>query len=329
MYWVRAIGGLLYLTGAELCGVNIYKTWARRPARYETPVQSAPALTVTYDDPPAPKSRIGGHVVNLAHKIDVWEQAAWHRRWERLPLRFTVWTTIAVVVASLFEIIPTFLIRSNVPTIASVAPYTPLELEGRDIYIANGCYNCHSQMVRPIFAETKRYGEYSKPGEFVYDHPFQWGSRRIGPDLAREGGKQSHLWHVEHFRNPQQFTPKSIMPEYGFLLTQPIDFAGLQKKVDVMAMLGVPYGDAVSEGAAQRLAREQAQKIGREIIEQGGPKDLDDRQVVALIAYLQRIGTDITKPAPAPGITAEAKTAAVLLSGSGDADITAGDGSVP
>ncbi len=119
----------------------------------------------------------------------------WHRRWERLPIRFTVLTTLAVVVASLFEIIPTFLIRSNVPTIATVKPYTPLELAGRDIYVSEGCYNCHSQMIRPMVAETKRYGEYSKPGEFIYDRPFQWGSRRIGPDLAREGGKQSSFWH--------------------------------------------------------------------------------------------------------------------------------------
>ena len=126
-------------------------------------------------------------------------------RWERLPIRFTVLTTLAVVVASLFEMIPTFLIRSNVPTIATVKPYTPLELAGRDIYVSEGCYNCHSQMIRPMVAETKRYGEYSKPGEFIYDRPFQWGSRRIGPDLAREGGKQSSLWHWRHLENPQAF----------------------------------------------------------------------------------------------------------------------------
>jgi cytochrome c oxidase cbb3-type subunit I/II len=301
MYWVRVLGGLLYLSGALLCGYNFYMTWARRPATYAAPEQFAPALARAYVDPPPAPSRLPkGSVVDLAHKIDVFTQAVWHRRWERLPLRFTIWTFIAVAVASLFEIIPTFLIRSNVPSIASVQPYTPLELEGRDVYIANGCYNCHSQMIRPIFAETKRYGEYSKPGEFVYDHPFQWGSRRIGPDLAREGGKQSHLWHLQHFKDPQHFTPNSIMPAYAFLIEGNVDFAAIPHKVDVMTMLGVPYGPAVKDGQAEKLAREQAATIAKDIAAQGGPAGLEGKQVVALIAYLQRLGTDITKPPPAP-----------------------------
>ncbi|HMQ17090.1 MAG TPA: cytochrome-c oxidase, cbb3-type subunit II, partial [Phycisphaerae bacterium] len=252
-----------------------------------------------YVDPPPPPSRIGGHVGALAHRLDVWSQAAWHRRWERLPLRFTVWTTIAVVAASLFEIIPTFLIKSNVPTIASVQPYTPLELHGRDIYVAEGCYNCHSQMIRPIVSETKRYGEYSKPGEFVYDRPFQWGSRRIGPDLAREGGKQSNLWHVLHFEDPRQVTPRSIMPAYTHLLTRPIDFDAIPASVETMRKLGVPYDDATLHGAAD-LARAQAAEIAATIVEQGGKSGLEDKEVVALIAYLQRLGTDLFKPPPEP-----------------------------
>ena len=154
---------------------------------------------------------------------------------------------VAVVVASLFEIIPTFLIKSNVPTIASVTPYTPLELAGRDLYIREGCFNCHSQMIRPLRYETDRYGEYSKPGEFVYDHPFLWGSRRIGPDLAREGGKYPDLWHVRHMRNPKDIEAKSIMPAYPWMLTNQLDFDGIQRKVDAMVMLGVPYGDAVTD----------------------------------------------------------------------------------
>ena len=152
-----------------------------------------------------------------------------------------------MIVASLFEIIPTFLIKSNVPTIASVKPYTPLELAGRDIYIREGCFNCHSQMIRPLRYETERYGEYSKPGEFVYDHPFLWGSRRIGPDLAREGGKYPDLWHVRHMRQPRDISPQSIMPAYPWMLTNTLDFDGIQRRVDVMAMLGVPYGDALHE----------------------------------------------------------------------------------
>ncbi|MBZ0171776.1 MAG: cbb3-type cytochrome c oxidase subunit I, partial [Phycisphaerales bacterium] len=207
-YWARALGGALYLTGVVIGIYNVFATWKRRPAVYDVPVQRAPALAKRY----APgadehaESRLTA-VTGAGHVLDRFTQAAWHRRWERLPLRFTLFTLIAVVVASLFEIIPLYVIRSNVPTISSVQPYTPLELAGRDVYVAEGCYNCHSQMIRPIFAETERYGEYSKPGEFVYDHPFQWGSRRIGPDLAREGGKQAHWWHLLHFNEPQSVNP--------------------------------------------------------------------------------------------------------------------------
>src|SRR6185436_2614093 len=187
MYWVRVIGGSLYIAGLVLLGVNVLMTWRARPARYAEPVHEAPALTRARTAEPA----AGGAG---------W--AGWHRRWEGLPLTFSVWVAVAVAVASLFEILPMFLIQSNVPTIASVHPYTPLELAGRDIYVAEGCNNCHSQMIRPIRAETMRYGEYSKPGEFVYDHPFLWGSRRIGPDLQRVGGKYPDLWHVRHMEDP-------------------------------------------------------------------------------------------------------------------------------
>ncbi|MBI1958409.1 MAG: cytochrome-c oxidase, cbb3-type subunit I, partial [Candidatus Rokubacteria bacterium] len=171
MYWVRIIGGSFYIAGLLLCLVNVLMTWRSRPDRYTEAVHEAPALSGGYPVVPAPAG------------LSAWArfmQAGWHRRWEGLPTTFTVWVVVAVVSASLFEIVPMFLIRSNVPTIASVRPYTPLEQAGRDIYVAEGCNNCHSQMVRPIRAETLRYGEYSKPGEFVYDHPFLWGSRRIG-----------------------------------------------------------------------------------------------------------------------------------------------------
>jgi cytochrome c oxidase cbb3-type subunit I/II len=309
MYWVRVVGGLLYVAGIVMLAVNMFMTWRGRPAQYVETVHEAPALRGKFHDAPPPQPRITG-VADFAKRFDVWLQAIWHRRWERLPLLFTVWTLIAVAVASLFEIIPTFLIRSNVPTIASVTPYTPLELAGRDIYIAEGCYNCHSQMVRPIWSETKRYGEYSKPGEFVYDRPFQWGSRRIGPDLAREGGKQSHDWQVRHLENPRQIVAQSIMPAYPHLLSKPIDFDGLERRVNVMAMLGVPYGQAVKPGVAAQMARDQAKLISTELMAQGGYEGLEDKQIVALVAYLQRLGTDITKapataaaPAPTEGAT--------------------------
>mgnify|MGYP001764991218 CR=1 FL=1 len=288
MYWVRVAGGTMYIIGMLIFGYNIWMTWRARPATYDVPVISAPPLAKAYVDPhPAPAG--AGLWARFA-------SAAWHRRWERLPLTFTVMVVLAVVVASLAEIIPTFLIKSNVPTIASVKPYTPLELAGRDLYIKEGCFNCHSQMVRPLRHETERWGEYSKPGEFVYDHPFLWGSRRIGPDLARIGGKYPDLWHVRHFEEPKAVVANSIMPTYAHLHRRALDFEGIQARVDAMAMLGVPYGDAVRQAPA--MAREQAAAIAANIESQGGPAGLGDKEVVALIAYLQRLGKDI-KAAPA------------------------------
>jgi cytochrome c oxidase cbb3-type subunit I/II len=165
------------------------------------------------------------------------------------------------------------------------------------VYIAEGCFNCHSQMVRPFRYETERFGDYSKPGESVYDHPFLWGSRRIGPDLAREGGKYPDLWHVRHFQDPRAVTPRSIMPAYAALLTRPLDFDAIQSRVDAMSMLGVPYGDAVNNAPA--MAHDQARAIAAAIVEQGGPAGLEDKQAVALIAYLQRLGRDIRVAAAA------------------------------
>ena len=296
MYWVRAIGGSLYVAGVVLAFVNLLMTWRTRPARYDEPVFSAPALQAA--EPARPRLVIPRHstMADSGHAIRYFAEAAWHRFWERRPLRFTIFVTVAVAVASLLEILPTFLIRSNVPSIASVHPYTPLELAGRDIYVSEGCYNCHSQMVRPIRAETERYGEYSKPGEFVYDHPFQWGSRRIGPDLHRVGGKYPDLWHVRHLQDPPSTSPRSIMPPYPWLLSDDLDFGSILHKVDVMAMLGVPYGESVNRAESQ--AREQAQAVAASIAEQGGPRGLEGKQIVALVAYLQRLGTDIKKLPP-------------------------------
>jgi cytochrome c oxidase cbb3-type subunit I/II len=279
MYWVRVLGGSLYIVGMILCGVNTLMTWRRRPARYAEPVHEAPALAPTY----TPEAALGG-----------FRRMGWHRRWEGLPLTFSVWVAVAVVTASLFEIIPMFLIGSNVPTIQAVHPYTPLELAGRDLYVAEGCNNCHSQMIRPIRAETLRYGEYSKPGEFVYDHPFLWGSRRIGPDLARVGGKYPDLWHVRHMEDPRSTTPQSIMPAYPWLSRARINWAALERGVAAQATLGVPYTRDEVTGAAA-LGRKQARQVAAAIVQQGGPAGLEDTQLVALIAYLQRLGTDIKR----------------------------------
>jgi cytochrome c oxidase cbb3-type subunit I/II len=281
MYVVRAIGGTLYLAGVVLLGLNAFMTWRRRPVDYEVAVHEAPPLPAL-----APAPAASGSVLVRVRR------AAWHRRWEALPLTFSVWVAIAVITASLFEIVPMFLSRGTVPTIAAVKPYTPLEVYGRDVYIAEGCGNCHSQMVRPIRAETMRYGEYSKPGEFVYDRPFLWGSRRIGPDLHRVGGKYPHLWHVRHMADPRSTTPQSIMPAYPWLATTAVDFTAVPARVAALARVGVPYSEREQREAAP-LAREQDSRIADEIVQQGGPAGLAATELVALIGYLQRLGTDI------------------------------------
>ncbi|MEQ8850184.1 MAG: cytochrome-c oxidase, cbb3-type subunit I [Phycisphaerales bacterium] len=296
MYWIRMVGGILYLAGALIGAWNVFKTWSNRPKKYEEVVHQAAPLA---KDPPVyqqAESRLSA-VIDLGHAGDRFLQARWHRRLEGMPIKFTIAVIVGIGAGSLIEAIPMFLVRSNVPTISTVEPYTPLELTGRDVYIAEGCYNCHSQMIRPFYWETKRYGEYSKPGEFVYDHPFQWGSRRIGPDLAREGGRKSDLWHWLHFEDPRQVTPNSIMPRYTWLLEDEVNFEEIQGRVDAMAMLGVPYGEALLEGAAPAMAREQAAAIAANLEAQGGPpaEQTQNTKAIALIAYLQRLGTDIFK----------------------------------
>jgi cytochrome c oxidase cbb3-type subunit I/II len=222
----------------------------------------------------------------------------WHRKWEGLPAVFTTLTALAVIVASLFEILPTFLIGSNVPTIKTVKPYTPLELYGRDIYIREGCYNCHSQMVRPFIDETVRYGqngepaEYSKPGEFIYDHPFQWGSKRTGPDLAREGGRRDELWHLRHFENPRATSPGSVMPSYAHLLSEDIAWDDIPSRIHAMTVLGVPYDAQVKDHPGD-IARAQAAELATKLQTEGGPSGMTSKEVIALIAYMQRLGVDI------------------------------------
>ncbi len=294
MYWMRAIGGCLYLVGMVMAGINVLMTWRTRPQTYQEVVQYAAPLEKEWmPEPvePGPLQRDGVAVIKLGYTLDNFTHAAWHRVWEAKPFRFTVWVVIAVVVASLFEAIPTFLIRSNVPTIAAVKPYTPLELYGRDIYLREGCYNCHSQMVRPLRDEAERYGAYSRAGEFVYDHPFQWGSKRTGPDLHRVGGKYPDLWHVRHMKDPKSTTPGSIMPAYPWLFSDDTEYAVIQPRVDAMVMLGVPYGDAVTR--AEEFARNQAETLGAAIAVQGGPADLAHKEITALIAYMQRLGKDL------------------------------------
>lgn len=271
MYYLRAFGGSLYFIGALLFVYNVWRTAAQGSfMRYETDEAAPKAL-------PNPK-----------------ESA--HRKLEGRPLQFTLLALVVILIGGLVEIVPMYLVKSNVPTISAVKPYTPLELEGRDIYVAEGCYLCHSQMIRPFRDETERYGEYTKAGETVYDHPFQFGSKRTGPDLAREGVKslpnyKPDSWHYSHMINPQKLSPESIMPQYPWLAENEIDLSVTPKKISVMRTLGVPYPEGFEDEAVAHLQAQYAE-IAKGLRSSGIDVG-DNKEIVAMIAYLQRLGTDV------------------------------------
>ena len=214
----------------------------------------------------------------------------WHRRLEGKGLLMTVMVTVLISIGGLVEIVPLIAVKTNIPALDSVKPYSALELEGRDLYVKEGCYNCHSQMVRPFRAEALRYGDYGKPGEFVYDHPFQFGSKRTGPDLLRVGGKYPDAWHYRHMEDPARTSPGSIMPPYPWLLTRELKTKLTVKKMKAMRTLGVPYSDFEIDNAVADL-EEQARGIATGL-EGTGISVEPDREIIALIAYLQRLGTD-------------------------------------
>jgi cytochrome c oxidase cbb3-type subunit I/II len=296
MYQLRVVGGTLYLTGVFLMMYNFARTVAAAPRVLPDPEHSAPSLRPWKEElaEGAPANLEPGTYDLLLHRVTRAVSHGWHRALEAMPVTLTVLSFLAIAVGSLIEIVPTLLVKSNVPTLAAVRPLSALELEGRDIYIAEGCYNCHSQMIRPFRAETERYGDYSKPGESVYDHPFQWGSRRIGPDLARVGGKYPHLWHLRHMEDPRSTSPGSIMPAYPWLLSDKLDLSHSQKKLELMTSLGVPY-TKTELTYARRDAELQAAAVAEELVAQGGPQGLKDKKIAALIAYMQRLGTDLQK----------------------------------
>lgn len=269
MYITRSVGGGIYITGLFLMVYNLYKTIRKGSFVANEAAEAAP----------------------LPKVITTHGKQYWHRWIERRPVQLMVFSLIVVAIGGLIEMVPTFLVKSNVPTISSVKPYTPLELHGRDIYIREGCYTCHSQMVRPFRDEVARYGEYSKAGEFVYDHPFQWGSKRTGPDLARVGGKYPDSWHYNHMLDPQSMSPGSIMPSYPWLLDDDIDTVKTQSMVHAMRKLGVPY-DKGYEFKANDDLRSQAAGISKSL-KNDKVETPANKEIVALIAYLQRLGKDI------------------------------------
>ncbi|MEO1022445.1 MAG: cytochrome-c oxidase, cbb3-type subunit I [Bacteroidota bacterium] len=274
MYALRAVGGALFIVGACVGVYNLVKTAFSGSLVAEEEAQ-APAVI----DPAA------GH------------KEKWHRRLEGRPLQFTLLVLIAILIGGVVEYMPTALIESNIPTIESVQPYTALEIEGRDIYISEGCNNCHSQMIRPFRSETERYGEYSKAGEFVYDHPFLWGSKRTGPDLHRIGGKYPDSWHIRHMYDPNTTSPGSIMPAYPWLFKQDMDKNSIGKRVNALRAVGVPYSARYPDYALEDMEA-QAQRIVSDLKANGfgtidGIEITEDKKIVALIAYLQRLGIDI------------------------------------
>ena len=198
-----------------------------------------------------------------------------HENIEKNAGLLAILAILLVAVGGLVEIVPLFFQRSTTEPVTGLKPYTPIQLAGRDIYIREGCYNCHSQMIRPFRAETERYGHYSVAGDFVYDHPFQWGSKRTGPDLHRVGGRYSDDWHRIHLSNPRDVVPESNMPAYPWLERAPLDAEALPGKMRALRAVGVPYTDQDIAGAAQSAA---------------GKTEAD-----ALIAYLQNLGTALKK----------------------------------
>lgn len=273
MYITRSVGGALYLAGVFIMVYNLRKTVIAGKFVANEAAEAAP-------------------IVKKAHA----GKEHWHRWIERRPFTLLLASLIVVAIGGILEMVPTFLIKSNIPTISSVKPYTPLELHGRDIYVREGCYTCHSQMIRPFRDEVARYGEYSKAGEFVYDHPFQWGSKRTGPDLARSGGKYPDSWHYNHMLDPQSMSPGSIMPAYSWLLDDKIDTATTGARIRAMQTLGVPYPDGYANIANEELLQ-QAAKI-QDNLKKDKIETPKTAEIVALIAYLQRLGTDIKAQAP-------------------------------
>ena len=289
MYWMRAIGGSMYILGAIVMLYNIIRT-VRAGSDVTDELAEAVALTKV------PSHRTKGE--------------GYHTWLERKPVKLTIYATIAILIGGVVQIIPTLLVKSNIPTISSVKPYSPLELEGRDLYIREGCVGCHSQMIRPFRSEVERYGEYSKAGEFVYDHPFLWGSKRTGPDLHRVGQKYNDNWHLNHMYDPQSTSPGSIMPSYKWLISNKLDKSATQDKMRAMVTLGVPYTEEEIKNA-QEAMNLQGKKIEENLYQdpdfvknyeadkayakQNGQEfiEMKDREIVAMIAYIQRLGTDI------------------------------------
>jgi cytochrome c oxidase cbb3-type subunit I/II len=331
MMLMRVIGGGLYLTGFLLLAYNLGRTIAgAAPVNgtievYVEAPDPAAALGVrgTLASAPVVFSALGllsacawlfgGGLLNLAGLfatsacvvLAIAHYQARARHWgdwyDRLLVNlapFTVLTFLAVAIGGLIQIIPTVTVNkaANVEDRLEV-PWTPLELAGRDLYVREGCYLCHSQMIRTLVPDVLRYGDYSRLGESIYDHPFQWGSKRTGPDLAREGGRYPHAWHYDHLLDPRSTSLGSIMPRYPWLFAHDTDVGALKGKIDVLRTLGVPY-PSWSAGEIAAAASGQAKEIARDLRTQQR-LSAPEKEIVALIAYLQKLGRSVRVPTTA------------------------------
>lgn len=275
MHMLRAFGGTLYFTGAVLMVWNLFKTAKSGSLVSDESAEAYPLVK---------------------EQVEV-KEIHWHRWIEKRPTQLLIFSFIAVSIGGIVEFVPTFLVESNIQTIPHVMPYSPLELEGRDIYIREGCNNCHSQQVRPFRSETVRYGEYSKSGENIYDHPFLWGSKRTGPDLARAGNTSSKMykdagWHYQHMKDPRITSEGSIMPAYPWIIDDDADYSKIEDKIQAMRTLGVPYEEGYEKYALEDLYI-QADSISNFLQNEKGINVSRDKEIIALIAYLHKLGRDI------------------------------------
>jgi cytochrome c oxidase cbb3-type subunit I/II len=328
MYWMRLIGGTAYLVGMIMMLWNLAKTaLSGQPVNGHADVvveretaHEVPWAQIVFGKPVILVVVVGGLVAvfavtnqfasvffaavalfvtllgAIALQASRTDQSAWHRVLEGRALIFTVLTIVAVLIGGVAEIVPSLLVAPQIT--ADTKPYRPLELEGRDVYIREGCYNCHSQMIRPFRFEQQRYGEPSTMADSQFDHPFQWGSKRTGPDLAREGGKYPNLWHYRHLIDPRSVSPGSNMPPYAALAEGRVDLARTADKLHAMKSIGVPYADPDIEGAADD-ARAQGDQIAADLASAGAEGAAPDSDMVALIAFLQRLGKAPEAPAKA------------------------------
>ena len=329
LYWTRFVGGTLFLIGFIIQAWNLWMTAKAgtpqnvsvevaplKPADASEPnaglIVGAPVLLVTlvvgilsaiaFTDAVASTAvlilalliaLLGSVFISSGKSAD---RPKWHRLLEGRTMPFTVLAVISVLIGGIAEIVPSLVTGAETLATTKNVPYTALQLEGRDVFLREGCYSCHSQMIRPFTWETARYGAVSTEDDSVFDHPFQWGSKRTGPDLARVGGRYSHLWHYKHMLDPREMSPGSNMPTYAHLAQETIDFSQTPDKLRVMRTVGVPYSpEQIAEAPEQ--ANQDGQAIAAELAQEGNVEVAANSRMVALIAYLQRLGV---QPEEAP-----------------------------